>query len=189
MMATFPHLFPARGVAAVAGSDVNSIWAVIRLVWPPSLLSTAKDHRNQYFGHKSTTLEAIGFLLPLLAFPKFCRHRHIVFITDSHPLWSDWPSKHTASDPETSLILRCIAILSAYLQCSIHVFREKRCSTPMSSLADTYSRCDLAYTHPHLRTTHLPPQHFPALYSWLQNPILDWTLPLQLLDNLSFLET
>jgi hypothetical protein len=188
LMGTYPHLFPARGVAAVAGSDVNSIWAVIRLVWPPSLLSTARDHRGQFFGHKSTTLEAIGFLLPLLAFPKFCRHRQIVFITDSHPLWSDWPSKHTASDPETSLILRCIAVLSAYLQCNIHVLREKRCSTPMSSLADTYSRCDAAPTHPHLQPTYLPLQHHPALYAWLRNPLLDWTLPLHLLDNLSFLE-
>ncbi len=69
----------------VAGSDTSSIWAVIRLVWPPSLLSTAKDHRNQDFGHKSTTLEAVDLLLPLLAFPKFCRNRHLVFLTDSHP--------------------------------------------------------------------------------------------------------
>ncbi len=71
-MAYAPQLFPPRGVAAVAGSNTDSIWAVIRLIWPPSLLSTAKDHINQFFGHKSTTLEAIGLLLPLLAFPKFC---------------------------------------------------------------------------------------------------------------------
>jgi hypothetical protein len=188
-MAYAPQLYPPRGVAAVAGSDTNSIWAVIRLIWPPSLLSTAKDHRNQFFGHKSTTLEAIGMLLPLLAFPKFCRHRHLVFITDSHPLWSDWPSRHSSSDPETSLILRCITLLAAYLQCNIHVFREKRCSTPMSSLADTYSRSDYAPTHPYLTPTHLYHQHHPALFAWLLHPTLDWSLPVKLLDNLSFLET
>ncbi len=184
-----PQLFPPRGVAAVAGSDTDSIWAVIRLIWPPSLLSTAKDHRNQFFGHKSTTLEAIGLLLPLLAFPKFCRHRHLVFLTDSHPLWSDWPSRHSSSDPETSLILRCITLVAAYLQCNIHVFREKRCSTPMSSLADTYSRSDYAATHPYLTPTYLHHQHHPALFAWLPHPTLDWTLPVKLLNNLSFLET
>jgi hypothetical protein len=187
-MASRPDLFPPREVAAVAGSDTSSIWAVIRLVWPPSLLSTAKDHRNQDFGHKSTTLEAIGLLLPLLAFPNFCRNRHLVFLTDSHPLWSDWPSKHTASDPETSLILRCITIIAAYLQSNIHVFREKRCSTPMSTLADTYSRSDYAPTLPHLSPTYLPHHQHPALYDWLLHPTLDWTLPLRLLDNLSSLE-
>jgi hypothetical protein len=188
LMASRPDLFPSRGVAAVAGSDTDSIWAVIRLVWPASLLSTAKDHKNQFFGHKSTTLEAIGLLLPLLAFPKYCQHRHLVFLTDSHPLWSDWPSKHTASDPETSLILRCVTIIASYLQCNIHVFREKRCSTPMSTLADTYSRLDHAPTHPLMHPTYLYHHHYPALYAWLSNPTLDWTLPLKLLNNLSSLE-
>jgi hypothetical protein len=173
LMASRPDLFPSRGVAAVAGSDTDSIWAVIRLVWPASLLSTAKDHKNQFFGHKSTTLKAIGLLLPLLAFSKYCRHRHLVFLTDSHPLWSDWPSKHTASDPEKSLILRCVTLIAAYLQCNIHVFREKRCSTPMSTLADTYSRLDHAPTLPLLNPNYLYHQHYPALYAWLSNPTLD----------------
>ena len=49
----------------------------------------------------------------------------------------------------------------------------------MSTLADTYSRLDHAPTLPLMNPTYLYHQHYPALYAWLSNPTLDWTLPLQ----------
>jgi hypothetical protein len=181
----FPHAFPPRGAASIGGDSVSSIFSIFRLTWPPSLLATTTDHVGGLFGHKSTTLETIALLLPLLAQPQLCRHRYIVLVTDNLSIASAWPHRHASHDPETSLLIRCLHILSTYLECVLYIQFQPRCSSPLTTLADYMTRHTTPPPHILCPTTNLSPLTHPSLFRWLLRPHLDWNLPLLLLHDLS----
>ena len=64
------HDNKGRGVAYVGGENKNSVWGWTKLSWPVELLTTLRDECGVLYGHKSTTLESMGLLLPLLTFPE-----------------------------------------------------------------------------------------------------------------------
>jgi hypothetical protein len=68
----------------VYGSDIyeNTILGY-QLWWPKNFITEAKDYSNKRFGNKTTTLEMIALLLPLLLIPSKLQNCHIQIYMDN----------------------------------------------------------------------------------------------------------
>jgi hypothetical protein len=71
-----------RGVASVLFKNGEPCWYSV-LRWPLEFLDNACDNRGHFYGSKTTLLEAIGVLLPLLCMPAEMRGRHVVCYVDN----------------------------------------------------------------------------------------------------------
>ena len=102
------HDNTGRGVACVAGTSLEDMWGWTRISWPETLLQQAKDEKGRFFGCKSTTLESVGLLLPLIAFPDRVAGKNVVFKIDNIAVMYGWGSGYVKNDSTASEILRCI---------------------------------------------------------------------------------
>ncbi len=99
-----------------------------------------------------------------------------------------WPKRYCKNDPETSLLIRTLHVLEAYLCCKIYVTHVKRMSTPMAVLADHLSR-ESTITPEDRKCVMKARIHRPwgRLGRWLENPVLNWDLPLEILQDVKAL--
>jgi hypothetical protein len=176
-----------RGVASVEHKG-GKIMAVSTLKWPKGLLVGKKSRSGAYFGSKSATLEMVGLFLPFLTQPQNLAGKHVVLQVDNTAVVYAWQKKYTVQDPETSLLVRSLHVLEAFLECKIYVEHLKRLSNHVASVVDSLSRTST--TSPELlselaQTPWTTPRG--ALVTWLQNPVLDWDLPLKIADDVKTL--
>jgi hypothetical protein len=172
-----------RGVASVEHSGETPLSVTI-LKWPERLLTSQKSRTGKFFGSKSATLEAVGLLLPFLTNPKRLCGKHVVLQVDNTAVVRAWSKKYTVSDPETSLLMRTLNILEALLECKIYVIHLRRISNRIATLADALSRTSTT-TAEVLNELHGLPWDSPkgAAVRWLENPLLDWDLPVKIMDD------
>jgi hypothetical protein len=166
-----------RGVASLRyrGRKVKTV-CVHR--WPKMLLTGQNCRNGKYFGSKSCTLEAVGLLMAVVTDPATMVGRHVVLEVDNLGVVYGWEKKHCKEDPETSLLLRCLHVLEAKLSCKIYVKHVKRCSTEMALLADKLSRASTTDDECREKTKHASKlELLGSLKAWLENPVIDWTLP------------
>jgi hypothetical protein len=170
-----------RGAAAVGHENGHVVW-VGDVRWPERLLKGLKNRQGKYFGSKSTTLETIGVLLPFIMRPNVIRNQHIVMYVDNIAVVYAWKKKYCSGDPETSLLIRCLHVLEAFLECKVYIRHLRRMSSPLARLADGLTR--RATTTPELlqMVGESPWDTLKGpLADWLDNPVLDWNLPLKLI--------
>ena len=166
-----------RGVASLRykGKRVRTV-NVHR--WPKTLLTGQKSRNGKYFGSKSCTLEAVGLLMAAVSDPMAMAGKHVVLEVDNLGVVYGWEKKHLKEDPETSLLLRCLHVLEAKLACKIYVKHVKRCSTEMATLADKLSRASTTDDWCLKKIKHASRlKLMGGLKAWLENPVIDWTLP------------
>jgi hypothetical protein len=176
-----------RGAAAV-GHCRGQIIAIARVLWPTKFIMTAKSSERKFFGSKSATLEAVGLLLPFLAFPADVAGRHVLLEVDNLSVVYAWEKRYSKTDPETSLLIRCLHVLEGYLCCKIYVKHLRRVSNRLAFLADSLSReqTTTAEVRDIIRDVKIV---YPkgALMTWLRAPGLDWDLPLKLVADVETL--
>ena len=100
------HNNKGKGVACVAGTELNDVWGWTRISWPDQLLTDQKDEKGRSFGCKSTTLESVGILLPLLAFPEKVKGRNLIFKIDNIAVMFGWQHGYVKNDATASEILK-----------------------------------------------------------------------------------
>ena len=79
-----------KGLANIGGTCMEDIWGWSRLSWPDNLLTSLKDEKGCFFGCKSTTLESIGVLVPLITFPDIVRNKQLEFKVDNAAVMWGW---------------------------------------------------------------------------------------------------
>jgi hypothetical protein len=68
----------------VIGTDINDDTILgFQMWWPKEFIVSATDNKGKRFGNKTTTLEMIALLLPLLLMPEKLRNSHIRLFTDN----------------------------------------------------------------------------------------------------------
>jgi hypothetical protein len=176
-----------RGVASV-GHDGEKITAVGILRWPDCLLIGQKSSTGAYFGTKSATLEMVGLLIPFLTNPAVLKGKHVMLQVDNKAVVFGWRKKYSVKDPETSLLLRTLHVIEAYLECKIYVSHLRRLSTKIAALADSLSR-ESTTTAETIAALAGVPRSTPqgALTEWLKEPLMDWDLPLKILSDVKTL--
>jgi hypothetical protein len=163
---------PDRGVASLGFQNTDYFFASI-LYWPHPFL--------QLFPSNSTLLEAIGLLLPFLAIPLKLRGQNVQLFVDNEAVVHAWNRRVSARNEWISLVIQTLHVLEAALPCRIHVQHIPRCSTKPARLVDALSRKCTTTPAELQQIAHLT-QYQPQgpLLEWLQDPHLDWTLPLRI---------
>jgi hypothetical protein len=112
----------------------------------------------------------------------------VVLQVDNTAVVRAWSKKYTVSDPETSLLMRTLNILEALLECKIYVIHLRRISNRIATLADALSRTSTTTAEVLNELRDLPwdsPKG--AAVRWLENPLLDWDLPVKIMDDVKTL--
>lgn len=128
-----------RGVSCVGGTTINNMWGWSRVTWPDSFLSK-KDNSGIEFGSKSSTLEAVGLLIPFLAFPEKVVGKNVIFMIDNMAVVYGWDKGYVKGDKNASDVLKAVCYLSSYLGTTVFVNHVPRKSDSLSELADELTR-------------------------------------------------
>ena len=131
-----------RGVACVGGEDEKSEWGWTKLSWPVELMTTLRDECGVLYGHKSTTLESMGLLLPLLTFPERVCGRNVVIFVDNIAVVYKWAKGLVNKDRTAFEVLKAVQYLTGFLEVTLHEEHMPRMSSPLAAVADELSRKD-----------------------------------------------
>jgi hypothetical protein len=176
-----------RGVASV-GHEGDRIVAISTLRWPKHLLIGQKSRNGSFFGTKSATLEMVGLLLPFLTNPRELKGKHVHLKVDNKAVVFGWKKKYAVKDPETSLLLRTLHVIEAFLECKVYVTHLRSMTTEIASLADHLSREKTTTAEIRASLSSVPwVTPTGALVDWLKDPLLDWDLPLKVLGDVKSL--
>jgi hypothetical protein len=175
-----------RGVASLIIDEKGEIKQWARVTWPKQFLEKSTDKKGAFFGSKTTTLEAIGLLLPFLVTPLTLKGKHVVFKVDNLAVVFGWENKIVKHDTTASIVIRAIHLMAAYLGVWVHVQHVPRCSDKFSVLADHLSRkSSTSESDMQLLGNTRESEVRGALHDWLRNPSENWALPNTLLEELS----
>jgi hypothetical protein len=108
--------------------------------WPKKFLEEARDDKGAFYGSKTTTLEAIGLIIPLLTTPDIMSGKHLIYKVDNIVVVLGWENKIVKNDETATILIWALHLMSAYLGVFVHVQHEPRCSSMYSILADHLSR-------------------------------------------------
>jgi len=132
--------FPGdRGVACLSSEKGMITWHC-RAAWSKNLLESARDQKGSYYGSKTTTLEAVGLLLPFVTIPRKPAGKDIVFKTDNIAEVYGWESKSVKFDRSATILIKAVTIMAFYLGSRVFVEHLPRMTSLEAKLADHLSR-------------------------------------------------
>jgi hypothetical protein len=165
-----------RGVASIGFA--KKIFFCGGTKWPFSLLTRARDEKGALLGRKSATLECVGLLIPFLTDPESVKNSYVLLYVDNISLIYGWEKRYVKNDQHASLLVRCLHVIEAFLECRIFVEHVRRMSTDVATLADHLSRESTTTAEDLARIRHLNWHELEGpLKEWLSDPVLDWRLP------------
>ena len=83
------------GVASIGLSEEGELCFAFKHTWSSNMISFEKDSKGKRFGDKSTTLELVGILLPLVLIPNQLRRQHVVMKVDNMACIFGWENTQT----------------------------------------------------------------------------------------------
>jgi hypothetical protein len=173
-----------RGAASINAIEEDDLWFYASVIFPKSFLLEARDSSDHAYGCKSSTLEAIGLILPFLGCPALLIGREVSLLTDNEALVHGWPKRRVPHDTSASIFLRALHMMAAFLGASVEVRHLPRVSTPSAELVDALTRSTTTLECHRQTVSSAPPVRIPqALYDWLQSPSEDWNLSYDLLSH------
>ena len=173
-----------RGAASIGIGSQGEIWLCARVTWPAYLLLKARDEKNRAYGCKSTTLELVGLILPIITVPHLLQGKEVCFHVDNLATVYGWENKGVAKDSSASVMIRSLHLIATYLGCIVHVRHLPRMSDTNARLADRLSRKSTTTGRDRARIRRaMKPTIPPALRRWMESPKPDWDLPGELLHD------
>jgi hypothetical protein len=170
---------------AVVGFDCEgSMVLALQYYWPRDFITFLEDEEGTRFGNKTTTLECIGMLLPLVITPELTANRHVILRVDNMACVYGFENGQVRGDVTASILIRAARIIAAYLGTVIHVRHVKRRSCWEAELADNMTReCTTGFVERRALGRFAHRSMPEALTSWLSAPSSDWGLPASLLEH------
>jgi len=172
-----------RGAASINTIENDDIWFYASVTFPRQFLLEKRDSLDHAYGCKSSTLEAIGLILPFVCCPKILVGREVTLLTDNEALVFGWDKRRVPHDTVASIFLRAIHIIAAFLGTSVEIRHLPRISTPSAELVDALTRSTTTLQHHRDLVNQAPQEVVPSILTdWLENPTEDWQLPIHLLS-------
>ncbi len=175
----------------VIGTDMNEDTILgFQMWWPKEFIMSATDNKGKRFGNKTTTLEMIALLLPLLLIPEKLRNSHIRLFTDNASCVFGMKDGYVKNDEYASIFIRTAHLIGAYLGSVLHVIHAPRRSSWEAITADNLSRettTSLLEDQICSRYRHLKVPE--VIHHWLHNPKDDWNLPTNILKHVMSIAT
>jgi hypothetical protein len=176
-----------RKAVSINAIEEDDIWFFASVTFPRDFLLEKRDAADHAFGCKSSTLEAVGLLLPFLCCPTILIGREVTLLTDNEALVFGWDKKRVPHDNSASILLRAVHIISAFLGTSVEIRHLPRMSTPSAELADALTRSTTTKTCHLEAVSRAPPATIPTqLTDWFLDPREDWSLPITLLRYVQY---
>ena len=110
-----------KGFFCIGETSLSDIWIWTWLGWPEGFITERKDKNGKFFRSKSTTLEAVGMLLPFVAFPNKIRGKRIHFMIDNMAVMFGWMRGFVKEDETASEILKAVHYLSGKHAVTVNV--------------------------------------------------------------------
>ena len=104
-----------RGVASI-GFDNEKLFFAGGVKWGDALMTKLRDSRGHLWGSKSSALECIGLLIPFVTRPDLIRNKYVILYVDNISLIYAWEKKYCKNDEETSILVRCLHVMEAFLE-------------------------------------------------------------------------
>jgi hypothetical protein len=166
------------------GLDANNNTILgYQLWWPKEFITEKRDNRGVRFGNKTSTLEVIGILLPFVLIPDRLKNQHIRVFTDNAACVYGMKDGYIKKDEYTSIFIRAITLISAYLGSVVHTMHTPRRSTWEAELADNMSRqSTTSFLENQILCRYKNITVPEVLINWLKNPTDDWGLATRLLS-------
>ncbi len=172
------------GCGMVEFNDEGSMIHAAQYFWPKQFVSERKDSNGIRYGDKSTTLECIGLLVPILITPGLLSGRHVVLRVDNMACVYGFENGQLKNDEPASIMIRTAKIVAAYLGTVLHVEHVPRRSCWEAELADNLTREKTTNFIEQKALERFARKALPeALLCWMDNPVNDWELPLGLLEH------
>ena len=152
----------------------SRVFTTGRAFWPKNFITTAFDEDLKAAGSKTTTLELIGWFLPLFHCIHLIKDSHIFLECDNLAAVLAFDRGRSKKDRWASTILTAIMEICLHFNIYLHVAHIKRCTSAPSRYADWLSRDDkkgrdLIKKMNATTTFGFPP----SLLAWFENPVDD----------------
>jgi hypothetical protein len=172
------------GFGVVGFDYMGSMVHADQYFWPKDFITHAKDGDGVRFGNKSTTLEWIGLLTPMLTVPELISGRHVILRVDNIACVYGYENGQLKNDESASIMIRTAKLVSAYLGSVVHVEHVPRRSCWEAELVDNLSRSSTSGFLEQRALSRFSHRELPeVLVNWLYTPSSDWSLPLKLLEH------
>ena len=100
-----------RKAVSINSIEEDQVWFFASVTFPRDFLLDKRDASDHAFGCKSSTLEAVGLLLPFLCCPEILIGKEVTLLTDNEALVFGWEKRRVPHDNSASIILRAIHII------------------------------------------------------------------------------
>jgi hypothetical protein len=165
------------GCGTVGVNARGEICFAAQIFWPESM----KELED--LGSRTTTLELIGLLLPFLMVPHMLKGKNVVLKVDNTGCFFAWQNRTVAKEKKAAILTRALVLLSAYLECYIHVEHLPRVEAWDAILCDRLSRERTTSLSDRTLLSHYGNVRTPSvLEKWLSNPSENWSLATDMLD-------
>jgi hypothetical protein len=166
------------GCGSIGIDTEGEICFAAQIFWPNSLKNVEE------MGSRTVTLEMIGLLLPFLIVPEMVRGKHVVLKVDNTGCFFAWQNKTVARERKAAILTRALILMSAYLECYIHVEHLPRVDSWDAILCDRLSReKTTSLSDKKLLDYYGNLQAPPVLLDWLSNPTENWDLARDMLAH------
>ncbi len=173
-----------QGAASVGLNEEGELCFAARLEWDKRMIKWEEDSNGKRFGSKTTLLEFVAILIPILLNPALFMCQHIVFETDNMACVFGWEKLRCKSDSLTTILIRALHMVSFRLGSVFHVRHVPRLSTWQSTMADRLTRVTSMTSDDKRLLSSFSSTSCPNWFSdWLRSPSEDWTLPIQFLNH------
>jgi hypothetical protein len=171
------------GCGNVGFREDGTIIFANQLTWPEKFIRDAKDEKHVRFGDKTTTLEMIGVLIPLLLVPEEFKNAHVTIKVDCLGTIYGMENRFSKGDQCASIFIRAAYLIAAYLECTLHVVHLPRMSDWGAEVTDRLSRRSTTTKQDKKLLEAFSNRKVPeCLADWFRNPTSDMSLAVSLLE-------
>jgi hypothetical protein len=165
------------GCSSIGFSITGEIVFAAQTFWPKDLL------KMESLGSNTTFLEMVGLLLPFLLIPKSLTNKHVILRVDNIACYYAWLNKYVKNDLSASIITRALVVISAFLECQIHVEHLPRMSSWDARACDRMSRESSMSPNDRALLESFGNLKCPELFTrWLESGCNNWGITSELLE-------
>jgi len=169
------------GCGSIVLCEEGTIILARQITWPHNFISTEVDNKGVRFGDKSTTLELIGLLIPLISDPLLFVNKKVIFKVDNLAAIFGLENGSVKNDANASVFVRAIVLICGFLNCEIFMEHLPRKADWESKIVDNLSRKSSTTRFERKLVDSFKFDSLPTcLQRWLERPILNWQLAVEL---------
>jgi hypothetical protein len=172
------------GCGNVGFSENGEVIFANQFLWPKDFILHAVDEKGVRYGDKTTTLEMIGLIMPLLLVPHLVANQNVRFMVDCFGAVYGMHTKAAKGDKSASIFIRAAYLITGYLNCNIYVQHLPRISDWGAEVSDRLSRVSSCTTQDRKLLSAFRNRPVPqCLLNWFEKPTVDFNLATSLLSH------